>query len=441
MVNLNTNVARDFLSLHRFHFVMRVHRFIASIFPKRIAARRKFGAFISQSLVLLGLQLSLSGSVLAAPQYAQGVTDNEILIGAFGPLAGPAAWIGLSARDGLNLAVNELNANGGINGRKLRLLFEGAETPAASIAAAKKLVEENKVFAVIIGAGSTGAAAAADYLRESGIPTYNIVAATPKIRDPFGSNIFHGVYPHAGLIAKAFAQEINQTKPGKVSILVGTYEFPQAVYQGLIPQLKQLGIEVVSTHPFDLGTKDFTAQLISTSRDKPDAIVFLGNSAEASLAIKQAPELGITQLPWIIDLAGISRALPQIAGPSSEGVRSIWMFPYFHDEQAQPMAEFDQKWRTAYGQPAAGRPSYIDINGYGDLYVLAVALREAGDNLTWDNLIARWEQLRDVKPSDFGSFASDVIFPETFSPTDRDGNKRYSSIIVKDGVWQVSSKP
>jgi branched-chain amino acid transport system substrate-binding protein len=395
-----------------------------------------------RSLPLLLAGMILAGaSTFAPPALAQvpGVSAQEILIGAFGPLSGGNSWIGLSARDGLQLALNEINEHGGINGRKLRMIFEGAQTPAESVAAAKKLVEQDRAFVLVLGSGSTGAAAAADYVREAGIPTYNIVGATPKIRDPFARNVFSGVYPDARLIAQYFAAEVMNTNPAPktAAIVVGTYEFPQAVYKGLMPHLQKAGLSITTTQSFDLGTKDFTAQLAAVAQNKPDVVVFLGTAAEAGLAIKQAPELGVVGTPWVIDLAGISPSVPAVAGKAAEGVRSIWMFPYYFADPAQPMQEFEKKWKTAYGAPTSSRPSYIDIDGYGDMYVLAVALRAAGKDLSWSALISTWEQLKNVKPSDFGPYASDVVFPESFSPTDRDGNKRYATIKVTNGAWHV----
>ena len=391
---------------------------------------RAMGALVALVAFLFGI----SGPIVAADP---GVTDNEVAIGAFGPLTGPSAWIGLSARDGLQLAANEINANGGVNGRKIRLIFEGATTPAESIAAAKKLIEQEKVFALVIGAGSTGAAAAADYLREAGVPAYNIVGATPKIREPFARNIFHGVFPDARKLAEFFAKEVARSEPKSVGILTGSYELPQAVLAGLQPRLAGRGISVLTLQTFDSGTRDFTAQLLAVKQANPDAIVFIGNSTEAGLAIKQAPELGLTNKPWVVDVSAITRALPQIAGAAAEGVRGVWLFPYFHDEDAPPMVEFDRKWRAAYGTPAAGRPSYIDMVGYGDMYVLALAIREAGKDLTRARLISTWENAKALKPSNMGPFASDVIFPESFSPDNRDGNTAHSTVQIKNGRWQV----
>src|SRR5690606_9633763 len=137
-------------------------------------------------------------------------------------------------------------------------------------------------------------------------------------------------------------------------------------------------------------------QLLAVLQADPDAIAFLGNAAEAGLALKQAPELGLVGKPWIVDVSAITRAVPQFAGAAAEGVRGVWLFPYFHDEEAKPMADFDRKWREAYGEPAAGRPSYIDVVGYGDMYVLALAVRAAGKDLTQAGLIDVWENSKNL---------------------------------------------
>src|SRR2546429_9945822 len=122
--------------------------------------------------VLQGAAAGLAATGLAGvrigPAYAQstqGVTDNEILIGALGQLSGPFAFIGAPGRDNMQLAVEKLNAAGGVYGRKLRLIYQHASTPAESVAAAKKLVENDKVFVLVVASGRTCAAAAAGYVR------------------------------------------------------------------------------------------------------------------------------------------------------------------------------------------------------------------------------------------------------------------------------------
>ena len=140
---------------------------------------------IRRRTVLQGMGAGVAAGVLgtwprqASADEKQGITDTEILIGALGPITGPTAFIGGPARDGMALAIEKINEAGPINGRKLRLVYEHAATPAESVAAAKKLTENDNVFILVLASGSTGAAAAADYVRSAKIPTYNIFGATP----------------------------------------------------------------------------------------------------------------------------------------------------------------------------------------------------------------------------------------------------------------------
>src|SRR6185369_6118731 len=142
------------------------------------------------ALTALAAAIALGASPNARAE--DGVTDNEIVVGAIGALTGPLAFVGAPGRDGLSIAFDEINKKGGINGRKIKMLFEHASSPAESIAAVNKLVEQDKVFILILASGSTGAAAAADYVRENGVPTYNLFGSTPIIRNPFAANVFHG---------------------------------------------------------------------------------------------------------------------------------------------------------------------------------------------------------------------------------------------------------
>src|SRR5262245_5984117 len=213
----------------------------------------------------------------ADAQERQGITDNEILIGALGQLTGPFAFIGAPARDGMQLAIEKLNQAGPINGRRLRLTFEHAATPAESVAAAKKLTENDKVFLLVIASGSTGAAAAADYVRSANIPTYNIFGATAIIREPFARNVFHGSMPDAGASGEGMIEQALKAVPNakKVGILAGTYAFPQSNLKAIQPRLERRGVEVV-VEQFDAAARDFTAQLVSFARQRVPVIMILG---------------------------------------------------------------------------------------------------------------------------------------------------------------------
>src|SRR6202022_5171398 len=135
------------------------------------------------------------------------------------------------------------NDAGAINARKWRLLLDHPSTPAESVAAAKKLVENDKVSALVIASGSTGAASAADYVRSAQIPTYNTVGATPIIREPFARNVFHGTIPPASVTGQAMIDIGFQAgaTATKIGVLAGTYAFPQSHLAEIKPRLEERG--------------------------------------------------------------------------------------------------------------------------------------------------------------------------------------------------------
>ena len=388
------------------------------------------------ALAAAGIPGVRSGPLLA--QSTPGVTDSEILVGALGQLTGPFAFIGAPGRDNIQLAMEKINAAGGVNGRKLRLLYEHASTPAESVAAAKKLVENDRVFVLIIASGSTGAAAAADYVRSTQIPTYNTVGATPIIRDPFARNVFHGTIPPASVTGQAMIDIGFQAMPNatKVGVLAGTYAFPQSHLAEIKPRLdKRGGLEVV-VEQFDAAASDFTAQLVSFARRRVQVVLILGSFTEAGFAIKQAPEKGLADAKYVLDGSAVNNAIIPIIG--AENTANVWGYfnaPYFPTQDDPPIANYRRLLVEKYGTLPQGRPNIYDLIGYGSTYILAQVIKKSGRELNWQRLIDWWETLHDAKPSDMGGY--DVIFPETVTPTDHQGNKKVASARILNGSWRV----
>ncbi len=385
--------------------------------------------------LLFAASALMTGAVL--PAFAQqGVTAQEITIGALGPLTGSTAFIGAPARDGMQMAVDAINKRGGINGRKLKLVFEHAFSPAESVAAAKKLVEQDKVFALVLASGSTGAAAAADYVRSVGVPTYNLFGSTPVIREPFAANVFHGLIASTEVTAGSLVAQLaraGEKKPQRVGVLAGSYAYPQANLAILKPLLEKQGV-ALTLETFDQNAKDFTAQLVNFSRNKVDAIVVLGSFTEAGFAIKQAPQVGLVNVRWVLDGSAVNNAIIPIIG-NADGIRGYYNAPYYPGQAAKPMEDFEALWKATYGVAPQGRPNLFDIGGYGSTFVLAQAIQAAGNDLTWKGLIGKWENLKGAAPSKMGGF--DVIFPETYTPKDHQGNKLLGSTEVVKNKWVV----
>jgi len=380
---------------------------------------------------------ALLGASLPALANSQGVTAYEIHIGALGPLTGATAFIGGPGRDGLTVGIEQINAAGGINGRRLRMTYEHAFTPAESVAAAKKLVEQDRVFALVLASGSTGAAAAADYVRETGVPTYNIFGATTVIREPFARNVFHSAIPDADTSGQAMIRQARAFLPNqaRIGILAGSYAFPQANLRAIEPRLREQGIEPV-VQQFEQNARDFTGQLIALARARVQMVLVLGSFTEAGFAIRQAPEKGLANARWVLDGSATNDGIvPLLGNTDLTTIQGYANVPFFARQTEAIPTGFRQLWTARHGQPPQGRPNLYDIVGYGSAYVMALAIQAAGATPSWDSLNTAWSQLKDAKPSRLGGL--DVIFPESFSPGDHQGNKRLGVAIIRDGFWQV----
>jgi branched-chain amino acid transport system substrate-binding protein len=388
----------------------------------------------TRSTVGLAAGIGLLACVLAARAQENGITPTEISIGAIGALTGPLAFIGAPGRDSMTIAFDEINANGGVCGRKLRVGFEHASSPAESLAAVKKLVEQDKVFILVLASGSTGAAAAADYVRQVGVPTYNLYGSTPIIRNPFAQNVFNGAVVPVEVSAAALISMFYDDgyAPKKFGILAGTYAFPQATLKAAQDILKQKGADF-TVEQFDIGARDFTSQFVSLQRQSVDSVLVLGSFSEAGFAIKQAREMGMSNVRWVVDGSAVSSAIIPILG-NADGIRGYYNAPAFPG-QTPASREFETRLKKQLGSLPQGRPNIYDLIGYGSGYVVAEAIKATNCQLTRNDLITGWSNLKDARASLLGGL--DITFPESYTPTDHQGVYQIGAAIVKDGQWQV----
>jgi len=395
-----------------------------------VVSRRCIGL---AATLLLGVAF-IPGALSTARADEDGVTSSEIVVGAIGALTGPLAFIGTPGRDSISLGFNEINAKGGVCGHKLRLQFEHASTPAESLAAVKKLVEQDKVYILVLASGSTGAAAAADYVREVGVPTYNLYGSTPIIRNPFSKNVFHGAIVPVEVAAPDLLSMFydDGNKPKKLGILAGTYAFPQATLKAVEDVLKQRKLDY-ALEQFDQSARDYTSQLVSLSGQKVDSILFLGSFSEAGFAIKQARQMGMTDVRWVLDASAVNSAIIPILG-NADGLRGYFNAPAFPG-QSPAVIEFETRLKASLGSMPQGRPNIYDMTGYGSAYIMAQAIQATGCQLTRAKLLDAWSHLSNAGSTKLGGL--DVSFAESFTPTDHQGNYRLGAAIVKDGKWQV----
>jgi branched-chain amino acid transport system substrate-binding protein len=361
----------------------------------------------------------------------QGVTSDTVTIGAHGPITGPAAYIGLAGRDGMLLAIKEINAAGGVNGRKIVAVFEDdGHSPTKALAAVKKLVEQDKVFAVMSVGGSNATVGAVDYMKEKGVPYYVSIASAPQVTWPHARNLFRGGTTETARYGELYAEFLaTYYKAKRIAIISGREEYPRNEGDATVDKLKSwFQMAPAVRVEFNIGDKDFTPQLVDVQKSNPDVIAFFGNPAEAAIAMRQAKELGLKQ-PFFVGSNMVDPGLVTAAKSSAEGVMGFSLIPYLPGSKASDMVKWEAAWKKEYPSAPAGRPNNFDLLAYGDMYVLAEAMKRAGPTLTTDRLIGALEGIENYR-------VGPVATPRTFSTKHHIGNLALVPMMVKDGQWE-----
>ena len=366
----------------------------------------------------------------AAAMAEPGVSDDAITIGAYGPITGPAAFVGLGGRAGMELAMQEINEAGGINGRKLELIFEDdGFSPTTALAAVKKLVDQDEVFMIFGVSGSNPTVGTIEYLKGREVPTYVSIASAPQVTHPFNRYMFRGGTTESARYGELYAEFLTQfLQAEKIAILSGSDEFAKNEGDATERFLKEwYDIEATVRLEFNVGDKDFTPQLLEIKGTEPDVIVTLGHVTEAQIVVRQARELGLQQ-PIFGSGAMVDNALIANAGYAAEGFIGGWLTPLFLDSQHPDMVAFMEAWRAANPDAPVGRPNVFDLLGYADMHVVAEGLRRAGEDLTRESFVDALETLEDYR-------VSEVATPRTFTDWHHIGNLRMNMMVVLGQHW------
>lgn len=376
---------------------------------------------------LLSAAVALAGGASLAED---GVTKDTILIGAHGPITGPAAFIGLGGRDGALAAIKQINANGGVHGRKLKLVFEDdAHSPAKALAAVKKLVERDKVFMILGLGGSNATIGTVDYVRNMEIPMYVAIASAPQVTHPFSRYLFRGATTESARYGEVNAEFLTQFLQVKdIAVISGADEYAKNEADNTQRMLKEwFGVEVGRRVEFKVGDTDFTPQILQLKGVNPEIVLAFGHTPEVSIIVRQMRELGMDQ-PIFVGAASVDNEFIASAGYAAEGVMGGWLKPLYLDSKHPDMVEFMRLWSDYLGTVPAGRPNLYDLMGFSEMYVVAEGLRRAGPDPTREKFIDALESLKDYR-------VSEIATPRTFTDWHHIGNLRQQVMVVLAQRW------
>ena len=309
--------------------------------------------------------------VLLVVSCGRGRDDGTILVGQYGSFTGSEATFGLSGKNGIALAVREINAAGGINGRKVRVeaLDTAGRSQEAGLAVTR-LVTEDKVVALLGEASSNLSLAGARVAQRYGVPMVSPSSTAPEVTE-VGDMIFRVCFIDSfqGYVGARFVHD--HLKLARAAVLYDQAEpYSQGLKDVFEKELARLGGTIVLEAAYTHGDADFSAQLGNIRDQKPDIIYLPGYYTDVGNVVLQARKLGLVQ-PFLGGDGWDSAQLAKIAGPAIEG--SYFSTHYSHQDKAAAVQAFVQKYRDAYGEV----PDVVGALGYDAAMVLFDAMRRA----------------------------------------------------------------
>ncbi|HTI69148.1 MAG TPA: ABC transporter substrate-binding protein [Candidatus Limnocylindria bacterium] len=333
----------------------------------------------SHSLRILGFCTPLG---LAASLFLAGCGDGSggggggagdtIKVGEFASLTGKEATFGQSSHNGTQIAVDEINAAGGLAGKKIKLLTEDTQSKAGeSQTVVNKLVSRDGVIAVLGEVASSRSMEAAPVCQAAKIPMISPSSTNPKVTET-GDYIFRVCFidPFQGTVMANFAAK--DLKAKRVAVFTDAKsDYSKGLAKFFKEQHLKNGGEIVAELDFNGGDSDFNAQLTTIKAAKPEAIFLPGYYTDAAVICIQAKQLGIT-VPLFGGDGWESEKLVEIGKDAVEG--QYFSTHYHPDVGSDKSRQFVAAYKRAYGSA----PDAMAALGYDSMMVLADAIKRCG---------------------------------------------------------------
>ncbi len=312
---------------------------------------------------------------------AIGMAAEPIKIGVSGPFTGGSAPMGVSMRDGVQLAAAEINAKGGVLGRPLQLIERDEEAKnERGVQVAQELINKEKVVATL-GFINTGVALASQrFYQEAKIPVINNVATgsiiTKQFADQPENYIFRTSANDTIQSSMIVNEAITKRKFTKVAILADSTNYGQLGREDLEKALEKKGVKPVAVEKFNIKDVDMTAQLLKAKQAGAQAILTYGIGPELAQIAN-----GMEKLGWRVPMIGswtLSMGnFVDNAGKNGDG--ALMPQTFIQDPNTPKRRAFIDAYVKTYNPPQGRIPSPVSAaQGYDSVYLLAAAIRQAG---------------------------------------------------------------
>ena len=361
---------------------------------------------------------------------SQGVTKDQIQLGSIQDLSGPLAGFGKQVRMGMQLRVDELNEQGGIHGRKINLKVEDSGyDPKRAVLAAQKLVNQDKIFAMVGHIGTAQNVATFPVLFDKNVISFFPVTAAREMYEPLNRLKYSFAATYYDQMRLGVPKLAKEKSAKKVCAIYQDDEFGLEVLRGAEAGLKAAGMEMSEKTSFKRGATDFSSQVARMKAANCDFVVLGTIIRETIGTIAEARKTGFN--PTMIgSSAAYTDLIHKLGGKAMDGLYATMTVqnPYL-DEASQPIRFWANKYKTKYNED----PTVFSAYGYTLVDAFAKGAQKAGANLSTDSFIKAMDSIT-IPPDIFGSAEM------TFSPTKRLGSDASRISQIQDGKWKVVSE-
>jgi branched-chain amino acid transport system substrate-binding protein len=299
-------------------------------------------------------------------------TGDTIKVGVYGDTTGATSSFGQSTKNGIQLAFEEINAAGGVNGKKLEMVFEDDQgTPEKAKTVISKLINQDKVVAVLGEVASSNSLAAAPVAQEAKVPMITPSSTNPKVTQvgDFISRVCF-IDPFQGSVMAKFAAN---TLKAKTAAVFGdnSSDYSKGLTEFFEQEFTKLGGTVITKQTYAQKDQDFKAQLTQMRDQKPDVIYIPGYYSEVGIIAKQARELGMNQ-PL---LGGDGWDSPELWKLGGANLKNAYISNHYSADNPQPEI---QNFVKAYTAKFSTPPDSLAALAYDSAKVLADAIKRAG---------------------------------------------------------------
>jgi len=338
-------------------------------------------------LKALSIALCIAAAAPGTALSEDGVSATEIRIGMANALSGPAAGLGSGVKAGAEAYLARVNADGGVNGRKIVLVSrdDGYE-PARTAAATDALITEDKVFALFGYVGTPTSSAAVPIASKAQVPYLFPFTGAEFLRNPVNKWVFNVRASYFDETDAMVGHLIKDLGVKKVAMFMQDDAFGEAVKGGVARALFKRNMKIYAETRFKRNTVDVDAGIAAMKQAEPEAVVFAGTYTQLAAIVKKAKAAGLNARFLTVSFIGTDNFI-EAAGPAGDGVYITQVMPSPQDPSLPLVKNYlaDMK-----GAPAG----YASLEGYLDAMALVEGLKKAGPQPTRAGLVAALEGLK-----------------------------------------------